>query len=930
MKWQWRTLWLVIIVLIIFSVWIMSFPFSESDANQLRMENGILNLEKYNFEISGPIALTGEIGYIPNAIIYDDEYFEDVIDDIEYVPVDAFLDEDRYGGRGYGTYVLNLVPPRTMSVLAFELPDISSSYKMWVDGELICTLGRVSSYPDSYEPMTLTKRAIISVSEEPIRIIFQVANYSNHHTGFQDHMILGSTDQIMQRQINSTLREYLIITSALLIGLYHIAISASRPDEKASLHFGLFAIFLALTLSFFGEKSVYNVFPWLAWGTRLQLGFLLSLITFMLMMRYVILLRDYVRDTKIELGIQVLMVFTYIGMAITTGSSIQTMWINLYLSSVLMMAVYVLIQMILQIKNREAGMRFAAAGMFITLVIFSLDLSDLFGEKYSSYGLFILIFTQALALGFRYSESFRKNMELTSELRLNARILEERNVEVELARDKLEILNKELDNKVNERTEDIRLLLDHSGQAFLSINEFSEIQPGYSKLTEIFLGENIRGKNLWDILCEKESENKDLVNQSVGRVLNEFSPLRRKSYLEILPVDFKYNDYDLSVEYKCIKTSFKEQIMVIMTDVTYEKTLRNQLKLEAELKWTTLKIMKNSNEFWHIYDKFEAFILRAAMDMIKSIEDIHELKSKLVKELHYYKGSLSIYGLEKVVESIHDMESDLSDVRIRTRKAVKSVFAGTNAMKCLDSALVEIHESEGVDLYAYREAIIISKDKLHDVSRALKRQFGSTAGEMIQEVYTLNHQPFRRLFDPYIDYVSVLGKNVGKEVNPIQVVGGDFLVDPVVYEGFSRSMVHLFRNIVDHGIEKPEIRHERGKDSAGNIELEISVSNENKQPMIHLAIKDDGGGIDESRLKESVAKYTNLSDSDIESLEHEALLRFIFSPMISTKQNGDIVSGRGMGMTLVLEEISDLGGRILLENEEQLGLSFLIDMPYKF
>ena len=929
MKWQWKSLWVVIICLVVLGVWIMSFPFTDQGLSSASMKDGRLDLSAYNFAINGPVNVDGLIGFIHKEIVYDDEYFEDKLDLIEYVPV-GFLDEVKYDGKTYGTFIFEFVPPRTMDMIAFELPDISSSYKMWIDGKLVSSLGRVAPSQTQYEPMTLTKRVIFPVDNKPVTILFQVANYSNHHTGFQDKMIIGSAEQIMQRQINSTLREYLIITSALLIGVYHIAISAMRIDDMASLHFGLFSIFLALTLTFFGEKSVYKVFPWLEWAPRLQLGLLFSLVTFLLMMRYIILLRENGRDTKLEMVIQLVLIFTYIGMALSQGELSQTLWISVYLTSILGIAVYMLVQMIAQLRKKEAGMGVAVIGVFATLVIFLLDVSDLYSEKYSSYGLFIFIFSQALALGFRYSESFRKNVELTSELRLNAKILEERNTEVELAKDKLVVLNKELDDKVNERTEDIRLLLDHSGQAFLSINEKSQIQPGFSKLTQVFLGEKIRGLDLWSLICDEENENKDLVRRSVTRALNEFSPLRRTSYLEILPREIHFNGYDLSVEYKCVKTSFKEQIMVIMTDITSEKTLREQLNLEAEQKWTTLKIITNSNEFWSLYDTFESFVTKTAHEQVRSTEDMKELKDKLIKTLHYYKGSFSIYGLEDVVRSIHKMETELADLTVRTKKSIKSVFSKTDSIVKLETVISKIRENEGVDLYTYREAVMIPKEKLHDVSKTLKRQFGNTAGEMIQEVYTLKHKPFRGLFDPYIDYVSILGKNVGKEINPLQISGGNFLIDPHVYEGFSRSMVHLFRNIVDHGIEKPELRHERGKTSAGNIELEISVSKRNKQPIIHMEIRDDGGGINESKLKDVIHENTDLQPSAINDLNRNDLLRYIFSPNVSTKENGDIVSGRGMGMTIVLEEISELGGQIDIKNEEQMGLNFIIEMPYKF
>ncbi len=930
MKWQLKLLWIMIVALVGMGIWILSYPFSGDQTSTEAFVDGVLDLREYNFAIDGPASIFGEVGYVPNRILYDDEYLVDFLPERVMVPAYKFLDDETFGGQGYGTYILEIFPPRNQSVLAFEIPDISCAYKMWVNGKLVTSLGRVDSRLTISEPMTMMKRVIVPTTKEKLSVVIQVSNYSHHHTGFQDPLIIGTAEQIMKRQVEGSLREYLIITAALLIGLYHIAIFAMREDETAALYFGMFSIFLALCLSFFGEKSIYNIFPQLAWSTRLQIGFLLSLVTILLLLRYIILLGKARSDTKFEKGLQLLFVLSYLGMALTTGKTLQTTWINIYLSLILVIAFYSFWELVKHLKNKEVGMPLAVFGMFVALVVFTFDLTDIYDEKFSSYGLFIFIFSQALALGFRYSEAFKLNFNLASELRLSARILEQRNSEVETAKNRLEVLNQELDQKVNERTEDIKILLDHSGQAFLSLDEDSRIQPDYSKLTNLYIGDNIRNMDLWNILYEESSETADLMRTAVSRAIHEGSLMRRNSYISLLPEVLQFNNHELAIEYKWIKTDFKEQIMMIMTDVTYEKSLIEQIDIETRDNRSNLKIILNSQEFWMIYDEFEEFLTTKVYKEIDMEPDFLTLRGYISKKLHYFKGSFSIYGLDSVVEEIHRLESILSSITKDSRATIRSLIRTTRVLNLLKNRLNRMAVYEGVDIYAYKDAVLVSKSKMVKISKALKMEFGDQADTFIEDISALNHLPFRKMFESYVDYVSLIGNDIGKKINPLQISGGDFMIDPTPYEGFSRSMVHIFRNMIDHGIEKPEIRFERGKTIAGNIELKISKESRDEIEFIHLEVFDDGGGINQEQLKRTAAKSLNFSEKLIDRMKDEDLYQLIFAPEVSTKVNGDIVSGRGLGMTLVKDQILELGGTIKVNSIEAEGVSYVIELPYRF
>lgn len=929
MKWQVKLLWIVIFILVVLGIGILSYPFYEITTETLTFDEGVLDISRHRFDMTGPVSLHGNIKYVHEKIVYDDEFIDPYLEKAEYAKVDGFLDAKKYGHQTFGTYIFEIIPPRHLKVLAVELPDISSSYKMWVDGEFITGLGRVDWRKSIEEPMTKRTRIILPVNEKKFRVLLQVANFDNHHTGFQDQIVIGTPDQIMSRQLRSNLREHLVITTAILIGLYHMSIYAMRTDEKASLHFGLFSIFLALTLSFYGEKTIYEIYPMVSWSMRMQQGYFFAVITILSLMRYTILLGNDRPDTKLEIVLQVIFILTYAGMGITLGQVIQLYWINAFLVMIMVIGIYAFLQLVKHLKEKAVGMRIAIFGLSVAIIVFMYDMTDVYDETYSTYGLFIFIFSQALALGFRYSEAFKMNVNLAGELRENTRTLKKRNKEIEVAKNMLEQWNRVLDKRVHERTEDVRILLDHSGQAFLSINEDSRIQAGYSKLAVSYLGSELQNLDFWDLIyTDNDDETAGLMRTTVKRVINEKSLLRRESYMSILPTLIQLNGFNLETEYRLIDTEYKNQIMIIMTDVSYEESLKEQLSHESRENWTTLKIILNSNEFWELHEDFEAFLTDEVYTLIDKKEREESLKNELAKKLHYYKGGFSIYGLEEVVNDIHDLESSLIGTGEKAHGAIKALFRNTTVLETFEAKLKDILISEGVDLYAYKETVQVSKNKLDYVIKEIRARYGTEAADIIEDIKRLGHLPFKRLFDSYVDYVKILGEGIGKKVNPLKITGGEFAVDPEKYESLSKVMVHVFRNVVDHGIEVPELRYERGKPAEGNIDLNIELFTKDNSPFIRMEVKDDGAGISEAYLKENLRLSYGYDEIYLETMTSEDLLKHVFEPRISTKSGEDTLSGRGLGMAILKEEIDTMGGQIRLMNEPLVGLTITIEVPY--
>lgn len=170
-----------------------------------------------------------------------------------------------------------------------------------------------------------------------------------------------------------------------------------------------------------------------------------------------------------------------------------------------------------------------------------------------------------------------------------------------------------------------------------------------------------------------------------------------------------------------------------------------------------------------------------------------------------------------------------------------------------------------------------------------------------------------------------LADRFGKSVESLVIVGDDVLVNKDSYYTFSKSLIHLFRNIIDHGIETPEERVEIGKPETGRVECEISQHENNK---IRIIIRDDGRGIDFDQVRKKAVEKGMHSEKEIFDIPEERLLELVFSTGFSTKESVSSLSGRGIGLASVKDELERLGGEIRVKTEWGKGTEFDMQIPH--
>jgi len=228
---------------------------------------------------------------------------------------------------------------------------------------------------------------------------------------------------------------------------------------------------------------------------------------------------------------------------------------------------------------------------------------------------------------------------------------------------------------------------------------------------------------------------------------------------------------------------------------------------------------------------------------------------------------------------------------------------------------------DGVGELVIAQAMLAQRLANEDLAHIEELALIETLVRDIQEhAMAFRAQPISSVFGRVPRLLRELGASTGKHVK-LEVAGETTELDKTVIERLSEPMTHLIRNAVDHGIEPPEERCAAGKDPEGTLTL----SAEQKAGRIIIRIADDGRGIDRERVLAKaianglVAPEAQLSDDEINQL--------IFAPGFSTAAQVSNISGRGVGMDVVKQNVKELGGRITIESVPGKGTTFSLALP---
>ncbi len=223
-------------------------------------------------------------------------------------------------------------------------------------------------------------------------------------------------------------------------------------------------------------------------------------------------------------------------------------------------------------------------------------------------------------------------------------------------------------------------------------------------------------------------------------------------------------------------------------------------------------------------------------------------------------------------------------------------------------------------------------DELQRTERVLTETFGDldagisglglAVGQLRDNVMKLRMVPIARLFNKYQRTVRELSHKLGKEVEVV-LEGAETELDKVLVERLEDPLLHLVRNSVDHGVERPEVREHSGKPRAGTVRLGASQ----RGGQIVVTIADDGAGMDPAKLRAKAVEKGVITQAEADTLGEKESFDLIFRAGFSTAAQVSDVSGRGVGMDVVRDAIGKLKGSIHLDSTPGAGTTMELRLP---
>ncbi|RPI36849.1 MAG: chemotaxis protein CheA [Nitrospiraceae bacterium] len=335
----------------------------------------------------------------------------------------------------------------------------------------------------------------------------------------------------------------------------------------------------------------------------------------------------------------------------------------------------------------------------------------------------------------------------------------------------------------------------------------------------------------------------------------------------------------------------------------------------------------------------------ALTELTKIIKAKGELISTLPSSSDLAAGSIGfnlMFGTFALPEEIKkDLQFDL-DVLVQPKAAQQQVAPQPSAAKAPDTQLkststtvrVDIDKldrilhtiaeltltqgaikrigTELIEIYGHSELVY----DVHKISQTLERRLT----ELQSQVLEIRMVPIGQIFTRLAQLVRRYSRETGKQIE-LAVFGEDTELDKYLAEEIVDPLMHLMRNAIDHGIESPEERKKKGKKEKGTITLKAYQ----KGNHVVIEVKDDGSGIDIGRVrKKAVEKGLLTEDAGVGENE---IIDFIFAPGFSTKDVVSEVSGRGIGMDVVKDKLSALGGFAEVETARDAGTTFMLTLP---
>lgn len=316
-----------------------------------------------------------------------------------------------------------------------------------------------------------------------------------------------------------------------------------------------------------------------------------------------------------------------------------------------------------------------------------------------------------------------------------------------------------------------------------------------------------------------------------------------------------------------------------------------------------------------------------------SKEDKQSIQEKASKVSEVELVDVKEFSITEYREQQEDQQIEKEEVKkqkkeVKKKEKVEKSSAPT--VKAAPTKTIRVNIERLDVLMNLFEELVIDRGRLEQISSELNHgelhetveRMSRISSDLQNIILTMRMVPIDHVFNRFPRMIRQLARDLDKKVE-IDIIGADTELDRTVIDEIGDPLVHLIRNAIDHGIEMPQERLEKGKPESGTITLHAYHSGNH----VFVEITDDGAGINREIVGNLAVERGVITEQERETMSDQGIYELILASGFSTNTEVSDVSGRGVGLDVVKNTIESLGGSISIDAVEGEGSTFSIQLP---
>lgn len=851
-------------------------------------QKGVLDLREWDFERDGGVDLDLEWEFYWKKLLSPTDFKTgNETKNIEYLsPNVPWGQSQKSKGRyGYATYRLTILLPSAKKPLTIGLYPMTS-HTLWINGEKITSAGEVSKKKSKKKTPAPYKIRSFTPQSKKLEVVLQVSNFKHYFQGGGGSIRLDETSSFWLDRSLSLSIDLFMVGAILIMAIYHLVIWIQRNNEASAILFSIFCFCMGIRIAVLEDSYITTLLlPNLPLEAIHKIEYLTMSISIIVVpvFFYTIFPKEI---PKPICYISVICGFIYSFEIVFFSSHTYMRHVLFYQLIVLWAGVSSFFFILKAFFKKEIGSSYLVVGFTILFigtvndVLLAMRIID--SVAMLGYSSFIFLTVQSLVISKRFSDAF---------------------YQVEKAEKEIRHLNIGLEAKVEERTREIAVILNNVQSGFFLIDKNLRIKKGSTKSCCQILRMNIKENLSLPSVLRLNKRDASHMQLAIEQIFEDCLP--EEAGFRNLRKRYKIDSEIISMEGVTVRDD-KGCVDSILFNIA---NISKICKMEEESYYS-----KNLLHIVKYKDSFRSFLI----DAKKRIIDIKRIIDKpssntILTNLHTIKGNSASFGLVDIYHIIHEIEGkhtiDLEDVDLIEKK-FKAFLKKNSQTLALDFDKIEedIFSISEANLNKLGKNLNVTKDQ-HEIAEIFRAWY-----------HEVTSKTAIALLGPIEKTVESFASKLGKKAQ-LSIIGGDIKLNPRRMETVLNNLIHLIRNSLNHGIEFPQQRN--NKPETGKIEIEFIHDMDNYL----INISDDGAGINKAKIVEKALEAEVIEPSELDNLSEENTLLLIFHPKLSTADHVTEVSGRGVGLTSLLNSILDLNGAISVESKVSKGTRFSITIP---